>query len=157
MRFEVQPGVETLEITVIYRPQEYSFGVERQHGPLPTAFTSVQVNELQLEVDEQGRVLYVDGYCPNMGWSETEAAPPSARRAALFVKDVNFLAGVSVVVSTSRWPVSVNSNLGWVCIGEQFSSAASSAVEFATGCVAVMDGNSLKSVWLKPRALPVKP
>jgi hypothetical protein len=154
MRFEVQPGVEVLDISVIYRPQEYSFGVEQRHGALPPAFTSVQVNELQLQLDEQGRVLYADGYCPHVGWSETQATPPSAHRATLFVKDVDFVAGVSVALSTSRWTVSVNRSMGWVCVGEQRSSASCSAVEFASGSIAVVDGGSLKAIWLKPTVLP---
>lgn len=154
MRFEVQPSVEVLDISVIYRPQEYSFAVEMRPGPLPSAFTSVQVNELQLQLDDEGRVLYADGYCPHLGWSETQGTPPSAHRAGLFVKDVDFVAGVSVALSASRWPVSVNRKLGWVCIGEQRASASCSGVEFATGSIAVVDAGSLKSIWLKPTALP---
>lgn len=154
MRFEFNPNEEILNVLVIYRPQEGSFDVETPHASLPSAFTSVQVNELQLQLDEQGRVLYADGYCPHFGWCETQATPPSTHRAALFVKDVDFVAGVSVALSTSRWPVSVNRKMGWVCIGEQRPSASCSAIEFATGCIALVDGGSLKSIWLKPKALP---
>jgi hypothetical protein len=154
MRFEFQSNEKILNVSVIYRPQEGSFDVETSHASLPSAFTSVQVNELQLQLDEQGRVLYADGYCPHFGWCETRATPPSASRAALFVRDVNFVAGVSVAISTSRWPVSVNRKMGWVCIGEQLPSASCIAVEFATGSIALVDGGALKSVWLKPTALP---
>lgn len=155
MRFEFKPNEEILNVSIIYRPQEGSFDVETSHDSLPSAFTSVQVNELQLQLDERGRVLYADGYCPHFGWCETQATPPFAYQAALVVKDVDFfLAGVSVALSTSRWPVSVNRKLGWVCVGEQLPSASCSAVEFATGSIAVVDGGKLKSIWLKPTALP---
>jgi len=155
MRFEVQPGCETLDISVIYRSQEYSFGVEVAHRSLPSAFTSIQVNELQLQLDEEGRVLYADGYCPHMGWSEMQANPPSARRGALYVRDLSLVAGVSVAVSSSRWPVSVNCKMGWVCVGQQLPAVSCSAVEFATNSIAVVEEGFLKSVWLKPRELPV--
>jgi len=154
MRFQIQPDVEVLDVSVLYRPEEGSFDVEPRHSTVPSAFTSVQVNELQLQVDEQGRVLYADGYCPHFGWSETQAIPPPAHRGTLFIRDVEFIAGVSVALSTSRWPVSVNRKMGWVCVGEQHPCASCSAVEFAAGSIALVGGGSLKSIWLKPTALP---
>lgn len=154
MHFEIQPDGETLDVSVIYRPHEYSFSVENANGPLPLAFTSVQVNELQLQLDEGGRVLYVDGYCPHTGWTETVATPPSACRGTLFVRDIDCMAGVSVALSSSRWPVTVNRTAGWICLGEQFPPASCNAVEFAADSIAVVEDDLLKAIWLKPRELP---
>jgi len=154
MRFEIQPSDEVLDISVIYRPEEYAFGIEHRHGRIISPFTSIQVNELQLQLDEQGRVLYADGYCPHLGWSETKANPPSAHRGVLLVRDLDLVAGVSIALTTSRWPVSVNRTTGWVCIGEYLPSKGSGAVEFANKSIAVVERGLLKSIWLKPIILP---
>jgi hypothetical protein len=154
MRFEVNPRLEPIEVSVVYKSDEYSFSVETNFA-LPPAFTSVQVNEVQLELDREGRVLYADGYCPHTGWSEMQSNPPGARRGGLFVRDILFAAGVSIRISKERWPVGMNQQTGWVCIGEQLQLGASCAVEFAADSIAVLEGGSLKALWLKPCKLPV--
>lgn len=154
VRIEPRPDHKALDISVTYNPQEYSFAVKMRQGPLPSTFTSLQVNELQLQADEHGRVLYTDGYCPHVSWSETRANPPRAYRGALFIRDVELVPGASIAVSDLRWPVSVNRETGWVCVGDQVASRSCDAVEFAAHTIAVLDGGSLKSIWLEPCELP---
>jgi kynureninase len=39
---------------------------------------------------------------------------------------------------------------GWFCMGEKERALNAEAVEFATGCVAVVVGGRLASLWVKP-------
>jgi hypothetical protein len=52
------------------------------------------------------------------------------------------------------WPVWVNRTHGWVCIGESTYSNPVIAVEFLRGCIAVLEKESLRAVWLHPEGLP---
>ena len=55
MRFEVEPNASVLPAALVYRSQDYSFDVE----PKPEGGgASLLVNDLQLEVDDEGKLLY---------------------------------------------------------------------------------------------------
>lgn len=56
-------------------------------------------------------------------------------------------------INDEAWPVYVNVQTRWVCIGNSHSSGE--AVEFINNCVAVVDNSQeLIALWLQPKSLP---
>jgi hypothetical protein len=114
---------------------------------------SIAVNDLELWFDDEGLVLYVDGYCPYQGWQQTPLSPPAYTSAGLVVvnpnpKSVQSGTGVGLNDLKTRWPVYVNQE-GWVCIGDP-ADHGDQAVEFSPSSVAVLRGDQLVALWLHP-------
>jgi len=150
MRFQsVHHAARNPSAEVVYRPKEYSF--DTLPAELRRGFASVLVDDLNLEVDEGGRVVSVWGMCPHTRWVEATLAPPSAEPGDLFVlPDHPFVRGISLEVNPQRYrPTYVDRRLGWVKVSIQDLSA--SAVEVLPGMIVeVSDGGKLCSLWLKP-------
>ena len=114
------------------------------------------VNDVQLEVDDNGYMLCVSGLCAPAAWQETLVVPPPASRRIVRVEAGAWVPGVSKrLTKAHEWPVFVNYRVGSVCIGNV--DARSEAFEFASGCVAVISGEALLALWLTPRELPYQP
>jgi hypothetical protein len=138
------------ESVLIYRPRDFSFDVE----PRLPGFTSVVVNDLSLEVDENGKVMKVWGYCPHVEWIRSRVLPGSADRLEVFaIGDQPFLRGVSQGVNSECWPVFVDQQSGWVCLDS--GRVASSYAEILEGAILALDDRQqLAVVYLKPKRLP---
>ncbi len=151
MHFNVKKSSEKVHIVLLYRPEDYSFDIE----PKPnTGGASLLINDAQLEIDENGRVLYVWGMCPHTTWSETTDRPPEPRYATLHAElPDDFEPGMSIRINNELWPISVNKKTGWVKIGK--SGNVDDCVEFASGMIACLVSGELTSVWLRPLTLPV--
>lgn len=97
---------------LVYRPVEYSFDME----PTPVKnFTSILVDDLNMEVDETGRVISIWGLCSHTRWTKAPLTPPSARTGALLVvSDRPLLRGVSVRLNHLKYlPTYVDWGSGW--------------------------------------------
>ena len=150
MRFRIQDSNAILLFDLMYRPEEYSFDVE----PKPqSGGSSLLVNDLQLEVDDDGRIIYVWGLCPYHAWSEKSLNVPCARSGALMV-DIpdDLVPGISIRITRERWPVAVDRRSGWVRLGSD--EAGDEAIEFAPGSIALLSDGRLVSLWLHPCSLP---
>jgi hypothetical protein len=153
MRFIVDETREPRDMTLVYLARDYAFSVEPR--PADCAY-AVGINDLELMIDEEELiVVFATGYCPHPGWQPTELRPPRAIRAALRAEsDTELLPGrtVRLTARDQRWPVFVDVENGWVCLGTPDREGR--AIEFASGCVAVLEEGALVSVWLHPRELP---
>src|SRR6185312_3647868 len=90
-------------------------------------FTSILINDLNLEVDEAGRVIAVWGLCPHTRWTETRLIAPPTETGVLFaISDRPLLPGVSVRLDTAKYlPTYVDRSTGWVRVKGEPASAAS--------------------------------
>jgi hypothetical protein len=80
MRFrtELAKAVAT-NSSLVYRPEEFSFDIT----PAPlSGFTSVLLDDLNLEVDETGKVVSVWGLCPHTRWNDSLLTPQRQRMAS---------------------------------------------------------------------------
>jgi hypothetical protein len=57
---------------LVYWQDEYSFDVEPGAG---VGFTSLLLNDLNLEMDEEARIVSVWGYCPCGHWKPRNLRP----------------------------------------------------------------------------------
>lgn len=109
------------------------------------AGASLLVNDLQLELDEDGVVLHVWGLCPRESWEQRDLSLPSARDARLqWNEEVE--PGISVRLNKAgRWKTYYDGRTSLLCIGDPDSEG--DAVRFAPGSVGVFDGGVLCSLW----------
>jgi hypothetical protein len=133
----------------VYRANEHSFDFIPAAGSPRRGGRSVLVNDLQLEIDEAGCVLYAWGLAPQTEWQAASLTMPAATPGALWaMPSRKIVAGASVRVDWARWPTLHDADNGVVCIGDAATSGTA-AVRFAQGCVAVLEGNQLAAVWLR--------
>lgn len=144
------PAARISNAALLYRSDEFSFAV----SPRQENFTSVLVNDINLEVDEEGRVISVWGLSPYIGWKKSILTAPHAEFADVFyVPDSPLERSVSTRVSDKRWPVFVDRSSGWV----HFSGGCTSSIaaKVLTGLILEIDScGQLCGIWLCPAELP---
>lgn len=151
MKFKIEETKKDQNFSLLYRSEEYSFDVEPFLGG---GVTSILVNDLQLEIDELGRVLYVWGYCPLIIYQEIDVIPKNYKTKSLIVLlDEPPMPGISSRLNKKeRWPIYINKKEGWVCLGNK-EIEGQLLIEFAPDCVATVDNHELIGVWLHPQGL----
>ena len=152
MEFCVQKSQKYQNFSLVYRNEDYSFDIEPYDG---SGFTSIMINDLQLEINDEGKVIYVWGLCPLLEYKETEVAPQKYSTYSLVAQlDKPPTPGVSYRLNEdSRWPIHINKKRGWICIGNP-KIKNNRLIEFAPDCIATMDGQELIAIWLRPKNLP---
>ncbi len=153
MRFKFHPAQSMTPKRLIYHSEQYSFDVEPR---TETGITSLVINDLQLEIDESGRILCAWGFCPYQNWKYTDSLPPSFTPGSLAIDiEIEIVPGVSHrLTKPGEWPIFVNSKAGWVCVGKLDSPHRANSVEFSTNSIAVLEDGLLKAIWLHPEQLP---
>ena len=72
MKFIIQPNKETQNFSLVYREEDYSFDIEPHDG---FGFTSIMINDLQMEIDDDGKIVYVWGLSLLIEYDETNEFP----------------------------------------------------------------------------------
>jgi hypothetical protein len=119
----------------------YSFDVEPLNG---SGDTSIMINDLQLEIDHEGRIMYVWGLCPLIKYEETDEAPKNYKFNSLVaLLDKPPIPGISYRLNEKeRWPIYINKKKGWVCLGNP-EVKNKQLIEFAPNCIATLENRSL--------------
>lgn len=150
---KVEPG-QPIGGQLRYRAADYAFATE----PRPaTSGASLTINEIELMLDNQARVVAVEGYCPYPSWRKSALRPPASRRGILHaIRASAITPGVAVAIrpTDDRWSVLVDTESGWVRLGLDAPANDREGVEFAPGAIAVLDDNGLRALWLHPDELP---
>ena len=152
MKFWIEKCASFGERRLVYNTVEYAFSTE----PRPEGcVSSASINELELMLDEEdGRVVFVAGYCPHTGWRATaQLQPPDSYQACLHVDLEKYLvpgSSVSVDSKNERWPILVDPVTGWIRLGKGNPREDRDGVEFAPGAIAVLSGGHLAALWLHP-------
>ena len=118
-------------------------------------YSSAVLNDLNLEVDEDGRVIEVWGYSPRESWIDgVVQLPEGARRGALRLLQ-EFIPGVSRRMGGSPWLVTFDANSNMICYSLDALQSADVLVEFLDGCIAGLNReHELVSPWLQPEMIP---
>jgi hypothetical protein len=150
IRFAVESQMP-LRGTLVYREDEYSFDTEPRSE---NGVASLLLNDVQLEVDEEGRVLYVWGLCAHTAWAETDTEAPPAQPGVLRAAGITLAAGISKRINNNDpWPATVNRRGRWVCLGDP-EIRTGQCVSFAPGSRAVLLDGEIKALWLHPKQIP---
>lgn len=141
---------------LVYRAAEYAFATEPRPATCGTSFTINEI-ELMLADEERQRVVFVEGYCPHPGWRTSVLRPPVALPGVLrggAGSPITPGGAMAVHSKDDRWPVLVDSAAGWVRVGKGDPNEDREGVEFAPGAIAVLEGDRLRALWLRPERLP---
>lgn len=148
MKFIIADNKKQVRI-LIYRPEEHSLDME----PTVTHVDfDLVINKINLSVVDQ-KVIQIWGFCGLSRDMISSHEAPVATEGSLVVVD-DFKHGFAYSISESNYPVSVNINTGWVCVGQSDNYGDYRAVEFITNCIAVIEKQKLVALWLKPNTLP---
>jgi hypothetical protein len=149
MKLDVNFDLPAAPGDLVYRSDEYSFDtLNRLSG-----VTSLLINDIQLEVTEQGAVSHVWGLCDHPSrWQASNLTAPIARGGALLCP-ASLTPGVSIRLNDQRWAVRHDTRTGWIAIGDHKEAESDEVVEFQSNCRAVLRDGELVCLWLKPRIL----
>lgn len=149
MKFKIEYTGVAEERVLTYDIEECSFDIE----PIVQEINfDIVVNKLNLTVVDDNKVIQVWGFCGFAAWIKSDCKVPQSAKGTLQVID-DLKCGFAYSVNKEDFPVYINAQTGWVCIGNPEKSG--NAVEFINNCVAVIDNNNeFVSLWLKPQALP---
>jgi len=151
MKFLILDPQKDQNFSLVYRAEDYSFDVEPLNG---TGDTSIMINDLQLEIDHDGKIMYVWGLCPLIKYVEINEFPIKYKIGSLIaLLDKPPVPGISYRLNEERWMVYVNKKKRWICLGNP-EITDKQLVEFAPGCIAAMNGQELVAIWLHPEKFP---
>lgn len=149
MFFKFEITDEISHQTLYYFKEDYSFDMD---PAILSVNYSLILNKLNLSVNDHNYVVQIWGFCPYGNWIRTEKNVPDNNLGRLLVtKEVE--SDFSCSLNSTDWPIFINQNTGWVCIGNK--DATNVAMQFIKNCVAVLDNNGqLEALWLKPQFVP---
>ncbi len=134
--------------TLRYLRQTYSLNTHPRPGE---GVTSLLVNDINLEVADDGRVLYVWGLCPHTEWLDACLVVPTASPTPLRWHGPDLVPGVGVRLNKGeRWSVHADRGAGWLVVGNSQVSATDEVFYFAPGAMLVMRHGKLVGLWLHP-------
>lgn len=110
----------------------------------------IVINKINLTVvDDDNRIVQLWGVFGYNEWIKANYNPPSSKIGILKIVD-NLKNGLAYRINHYDYPIYVNVNTGWICIGTPEKKG--NAVEFINNCIAVIDEkNEFVSLWLKPK------
>jgi len=151
MKFIIEYGEPIGQQKLIYIEDECSFFMA---GVLDHIEMELIVNKISLAVFEN-KIINVGGFCGLDKSMKSNYQVPDYTSGSLRVEhhlEYGFAYGINDD-DDYEYPVYVNVQTGWVCIGDPEKKG--NAVEFINNCVAVIDDSGgFVSLWLKPERLP---
>jgi hypothetical protein len=156
VKFVVDRSRQTISNSaLVYRPADYSLDTEPSYTG---GFTSALINDLNLELDKNGKVVSVWGMCPATRWLEKPLVPPDAEHADIFlIPDSPLVRGVAVnLVGGAYLSTYVDWASGWVCV--EGSGTPSMSIEILPSVRVQIDSSGqFCALWLRPKELPASP
>jgi hypothetical protein len=151
MKFIIKDSVKSEKQQLIYIEEECSFYMD---GVLDHIDMELILNKISLAVFEN-KIINVGGFCGLDKSMKSNYQVPVFNKGILKVEH-SLKYGLAYSINDDldyEYPVYVNTQTGWVCIG--YPEKSGKAVEFLDNCVAVIsDNGEFLSLWLKPQVLP---
>lgn len=129
-----------------------------QTHPMPSHAGSIQINEVELLLGQDGRVIGLSGYCPRDGWNNGILSYPLSDQGSVFCPDGLDADGIPIRFNNiERWRVVYDSAEAVVCMFAHTSTAAAVVVEVLKGLTLGLENGDLTQVWIRflPTELPV--
>jgi hypothetical protein len=147
MKFIIEYSILVEQRLLTYIMDECSFDME----PFVENYDfELILNKLTLSVIDN-TIVQITGFCGLDKSMKSTCQVPEYKKGGLLVEhslNYGFAYGINDD-DNYEYPVYVNTQTGWVCIGNPEKKG--NAVEFINNCVAVIDDkNEFISLWLKP-------
>jgi len=148
MKFLIENTDKIGEQQLLYLEDECSFYMEYTGQKIELELI---LNKISLAVSES-RVVDLSGFCGLDKSMKSNFKVPEYKKGILSVEH-NLKYGLAYGINDDDLPVYVNTQTGWVCIGNPEKKG--NAVEFINNCVAVIsDDGDFLALWLNPQTLP---
>lgn len=144
MKFVIQEDSDIIVGKVIYVKNDYAFAFE----PVQSASYTILVNDLNISFDWNLYAKQIWGYNPYGGWVNKTLKIPTPMKGKLILSSE--IDGIKRIDGTKEWVTYFDDKEGWCCIGDETFGVEDKAIEFATDTIAILSGDYLKAVWLKP-------
>lgn len=152
MNIQIIKYVSAFVGKLTYIKSEHSFSMEGTDS----GDASVLVNDVNMELNGNGRVVSLWGYSPMANWKTCAVKPPPSSindHALVFIDKL--IPGTSKRINSDKtWPVYYDSASGWVCFSGLTVGEVDTVIQFLPNCYAAFVDNSLIAIWLKPEFLP---
>lgn len=137
---------------LIYTKRDFAFDFLVDRDEQTGAAGELAYGDLVLRaVRVTGDVVGVSGYDPDTSWEHVRLGAPAARPARLRVAPAEIPShGALSLFTYDELRTQRDSGTGWIRIGRIGVASGRQVVEFATGCVAELDGSDLVALWLQP-------
>jgi Immunity protein 26 len=150
MRFSTGEYILDPVFYLMYREDGEEFDTEpfeREMGG-----TAILINDIEFEVNTEGRITVLCGYCPLTSAGKTKNFPKKYKRSALYVsfEGDDGSADSRILTKKGQWPVHINEKKGWVCLGNPELKGLQ-LIEFGPDCIASLKGEDLVAIWLQPQ------
>lgn len=159
IEFEAATG-DPLRGELLYRIRDHALDFEicvaqaAEVGAVGAETASLALSTLQLETGSAtGRVLFPWGYCVWESMRTGVVTPVSAIPGILRVKDASCLeSGMSFALGSEKWFATRDAQSGWLQISTaDVIPSTIVGVEFASGCIAILEATQLVALQLYPR------
>jgi hypothetical protein len=131
---------------VVYSRAELSFDLEPD---FPRGIASILFNDINLEIDSQGKVVSIWGLCPYQTWVPGVLKLPASEKAVLrVVNDFSPKQGVSVRIDRIIHPIIFDRKIGFICIYAESNPVRHLEI-FDGAIVALTWSGKLSAVWLR--------
>ena len=148
MKFTIENNNKIIQKQLVYLEEECSFYMNEITDKIDI---EVVLNKISLFVVDN-KIIDISGFCGLNKSMISTCQVPEFKKGFLKIEH-NLKYGFAYGINKEDFPVYVNPQTGWVCIGNPEKSG--NAVEFIDNCVAVIDGDKgFVSLWLKPQSLP---
>lgn len=130
---------------LLYIKNEYSLYMNSNNRYIDF---EISINKIDLTVVDK-KIVQLSGFFPRSNWKLKNLKTPLSKTGELLVLD-NLEPGHNYQVNKGKeWDVYYDETSGWICIGDPEQNSI--GVEFIRNCVAVIENNKIKSLWLKPK------
>jgi hypothetical protein len=151
LRSNISCSLSNSDSSLIYRAAEFSFDTI---PPSQSVFASLLINDLNLDLDESGKILSVWGLCPYTRWRDTHLTVPKAACGEVFVvTDASLEQGVSLRLTPAKSYLSVlvDRSQGWLKV--QDLCIPKSAIMIMSGVIfEIGNDGEFCALWLHPQS-----
>jgi hypothetical protein len=150
MYFAIEPNVAmNTNRAILYRFEEFSFDTVPE---TVSAYTSVLLDDVNLEIDDKKRVVSIWGLCPHTRWKPATLVPPESIKGEIsLVTEIPLTRGVSLRLTEpgKHLDTFFDKNSGWVMINNTRISSLSVCI-FPGVIIDLSKEGEIAKVWLRP-------
>lgn len=146
MKFVPSLGSKSLSLHFVYHEKDHALAsVPCVEG----IGLSLGINDVQIELAEDGKFASVWGYCPRQSWRDSELGVPFAEAGEIrVVTEKPMIPGITVRLEPRWWPVAFCASSSWLCLGDHQGTDTTFSIEFAPGAIVTGREENIVALWI---------